>query len=140
MSSGNGKVGVGAAVASVGACIIGAFLLIGGIMLITSGPVGIQNQFTSWKASAFGSNWYVVHYLPDGSINEYYLQDSAIHNEAQSDGIYFSLPDHGKNVTVHLSTFHEHVQDPTPVIIRGLRSGRKIGFSNVPPSFTESSK
>lgn len=109
-------------------------VLVGGIILITSGPVGIQNQFTSWKASAFGSNWYVVHYLPDGSLNEYYLENTAIHNEAQSDGIYFTLPEGTRNVTIHLSTFHEHVQDPTPEVIRGLRGGRKVGYSNVPAS------
>lgn len=120
-----------------GAIILGVVTLISSVVFLVSGPVGIQNQYTAWKASAFGSNWYIVHYLPDGSLNEFYLENSAIHSDDHSGGVYFSIPEQGKNVTVHVNTLYEYVQDPTPEVIRGLRGSRKVGFSNVPAQLLE---
>ena len=96
--------------------LVGVILI---VELIVVGPAGFANKFTAWKASAYGSDWYIIHYLPDGSFNEFHLKNAAVHNESQSDGIYFQW----EGSTVHLSTYYEYVQNPTPQVVEKLTKG-----------------
>jgi hypothetical protein len=85
-------------------------LILGAIIFLTTGPAGCTNQFSAWKASAYGSDWLVVQYTLEGKVNNYWeLKGAAIHNESNSDGIYFTT-DHG---VVHLSGYYLYVQNPT---------------------------
>jgi len=92
-------------------------LFFGGIAIVIAlgifllmGPAGIYNQFSAWKASAYGSDWLVIQYTLDGGVNNYWeLKNSAIHNESGSDGIYFTT-DHG---VIHLSGHYLYIQGPT---------------------------
>lgn len=86
-----------------------AFIVV--IVFVTAGPVGIQNQFTAWKASAYGSDWLVIQYTGMGEVqNHWELKNAAIHSESHSDGIYFTTP-HG---VVHLSGHYIYIQNPSP--------------------------
>lgn len=91
--------------------IVAVIAFIAVIMFVTLGPVGIQNKFTAWKATAYGSDWLVVQYTATGEVlNTWDLKNAAIHSEGHSDGIYFTT-DHG---VVHLSGNYLYVQNPTP--------------------------
>ncbi len=92
-----------------GAFGIVAFIAV--MIFLVSGPVGIQNQLTAWKANAYGSDWLVIQYTGMGEVqNHWELKNAAIHNEGHSDGIYFTTP-HG---VVHLSGHYIYVQNPSP--------------------------
>lgn len=87
--------------------IILVSVLVVGFLLV--GPAGCENKFSSWKASAYGSDWLVVQYAQDGSvITHWELKDAAVNNEKDSDGIYFTTP----NGVVHLSGHYVYVQSP----------------------------
>jgi hypothetical protein len=95
----------------VGITLSAVTLLVAGLLIFAFvGPAGLRNEFFAWKASAYGSDWLVVQYSLDGSVNNYWeLKNSAIHNEKQSDGIYFTT-DHG---VIHLSGNYLYIQNPT---------------------------
>ena len=72
---------------------VGAFLAVG--------PARCGRNISSWKASAYGSDWLVVQYAHTGeAINVWELKGKSVGNENQSDGIFFN--DKDDNV-VHLS-------------------------------------
>jgi hypothetical protein len=99
-------------------------ILLGVIALIVLliGPAGIANKWTAWKASAYGSDWLVVQYAQDGSIiTSWELKDSAIHNESNSDGIYFT----SEGSVKHLSGHYVYVQSPTDADRDKLTKGRQ---------------
>ena len=88
-----------------GSVVVGLGLFIAATM----GPVGIQNKFTAWKASAYGSDWLIVQYTATGDVlHSWELKNAAVHSEAHSDGIYFTT-DRG---VVHLSGNYIYVQSP----------------------------
>lgn len=88
--------------------VICAIILI--IIALIIGPAGCTNTVAAWRASAYGSDWLVVQYAVDGSIiNSWDLKNCAIHNEGNSDGIYFTTS-HG---VVHLSGHYVYIQSPT---------------------------
>lgn len=77
-------------------------------LFISVGPKGCDRSLSSWKASAYGSDWLVVQYAQDGSIiSSWELTNKSIGNEAGSDGIYFL--DDDDNV-VHLSGHYIYVE------------------------------
>jgi hypothetical protein len=93
-----------------GSCL--AFLLVFGvvtiILAILVGPSGCERHLSSWKASAYGSNWLVVQYAQNGSvINHWELKDRSVGSEENSDGIFFK--DNDGNV-VHLSGHYVFIQ------------------------------
>src|SRR4051812_27343195 len=80
------------------------------LVFLVTGPVGIQNQFTVWRANAYGSDWLVVQYTATGEVlHSWELKNAAIHNDGHSDGIYFTS-EHG---VVHLSGNYIYVQNPS---------------------------
>jgi len=95
------------------------------LVVVVSGPIGIQNQFSAWKANAYGSDWLIVQYTGMGDVqNHWELKNSAIHNEGHSDGIYFTTT-HG---VVHLSGHYIYIQNPTPEAKElYLKSRKKAG-------------
>ena len=107
----------------VGAGIVGGVIfLIALLIFILIGPAGIANKFAAWKASAYGSDWLVVQYAQDGTIiTSWELENSAIHSESQSDGIYFTS---GGSVK-HLSGHYVYVQNPTQSDKDKLMKGRE---------------
>lgn len=95
--------------------------MLGGVVLIAlvlvfviMGPAGIKTSFKGWQASAYGSDWIVVQYAQSGCvITHWKLEDEAIHNESDSDGIYFVTEE---GPVVHLSGHYVYVQNPTAEI------------------------
>ena len=84
-----------------------AAVVVLGIVLIV-GPKTIERQFSSWRASAYGSDWLVVQYSGMGKVMTHWeLHDKSIGNEEHSDGIYFT--DDNGNV-IHLSGHYVYVQ------------------------------
>jgi len=91
--------------ATVGCIVIILMLVIGFIIV---GPKGCSRKLDSWSASAYGSDWLVVHYTQNGDvINSWELNNKSVGNEDGSDGIYFT--DNEGNV-VHLSGHYVYVQ------------------------------
>ena len=91
-------------------CGVGIVASIALFVVVVIGPVGIQNKFASWRATAYGSDWLVVQYTGMGDVqNHWELKNSAIHSEGQSDGIYFATT-HG---VVHLSGHYIYIQNPS---------------------------
>lgn len=85
--------------------VLAAFLL---FFFLVFGPSGLNRNVNAWRASAFGSDWLVVHYAQDGRvINHWELHDLSIGNETQSDGIFFL--DNDGNV-VHLSGQYVYIE------------------------------
>jgi hypothetical protein len=88
-----------------GVSIVVAFIL---LIAIVIGPKGCSRRVSAWSASAYGSDWLVVHHAQDGSIINYWeLRDKSIGNEKESDGIFFI--DNDGNV-VHLSGHYVYMQ------------------------------
>jgi len=90
--------------------IIGMLLavLLGGALLV--GPSGCKTAVSSWFASSYGSDWFIVQYAQSGCvITSWELYDEAVKNEGQSDGIYFITPEG----VVHLAGHYVYVQNPT---------------------------
>jgi hypothetical protein len=90
-------------------------LIILGLMVagfaIYIGPQGCATSCASWRASNYGSDWYVVQYAQSGCvIADWELKNEAIHNEGSSDGVYFKLED---GQVVHLSGHYTYLQSPT---------------------------
>ena len=86
-----------------------ALLVISGVV-VCYGPAGIKTKFLSWNASAYGSDWLVVQYAQNGCvITSWELEDEAIRNEKDSDGIYFVTEE---GPVVHLSGHYIYVQSP----------------------------
>lgn len=82
--------------------------LIFGLVFLILGPSGLSRNANAWLASAYGSDWLVVHYAQDGKvINHWELEDKSIGNETQSDGIFFL--DNSGNV-VHLSGHYVYIE------------------------------
>lgn len=94
----------------------GIVVTLGGLFLI-AGPKGLSTGLSAWKASSYGSDWQIVQYAQSGCvIATWSLNNEAVHNETNSDGIYFR---HGNQV-VHLSGHYLYVQDPGPSLIAEL--------------------
>lgn len=90
-------------------CVIAVAALIG--------PSGCYNKVSAWKATAYGSDWFVVQYAVDGNvINTWDLKNCAIQSEQGSDGIFFTTPEG----VVHLSGHYVYVQTPTEEIRKKL--------------------
>lgn len=87
------------------ALVIIALVII--IPLVIMGPSGIKTGCMGWKASAYGSDWLVVQYAQSGCIiSTWELENEAIKNEQDSDGIFFVAPEG----VVHLSGHYVYVQ------------------------------
>ena len=91
--------------------VLGVLGLIGLVVLaivLIVGPKTIERDITSWKASAYGSDWMVIQYSGMGKVMTHWeLHDKSIGNELHSDGIYFT--DDSGNV-IHLSGHYVYVQ------------------------------
>lgn len=110
MSDTGAKMGAGCVLA-----VVVALILVG--LFYLAGPAGMYNEWSAWSASAYGSDWLVVQYAQDGTvIHHWELEDSAINNESESDGIYFTTPEG----VVHLSGHYIYVQKPQPELKRKL--------------------
>jgi hypothetical protein len=95
-------------------CAIGAItsvvLVIALLMLLTQGPGGLRNTFTSWSANWAGhTRWLIVQYTVSGDVMNNWEIIGSIQHEKSGDGIYFTT-DHG---IIHLSGHFIYVQDPT---------------------------
>jgi len=85
-----------------------AVILIG--VVVCMGPAGIKTQFSGWQASAYGSDWLVVQYAQSGCVITHWdLENEAVQNETNSDGIYFVTEE---GPVVHLSGHYAYVQSP----------------------------
>ena len=74
---------------------------------------------------------YVIHYLPDGSINEYYIEGSGINYYGDS-YVDFTVNIPGRKIPVHINGDFEYVKNPNLAMIQQLRTGHNINFSNLP--------
>jgi hypothetical protein len=89
----------------VGCVVIILVVLVVGIVI---GPSGCNRYVSSWKASAYGSDWLVVQYSQSGGvINHWELKGRSVGSEENSDGIYFK--DNDGNI-VHLSGHYIYIQ------------------------------
>ena len=76
--------------------------------LFLTGCASINRDCQSYGASNFGADWIVLQYGYDGKpINCWKLNNAAITNEGQSDGIYWQA--HGGHM-VHISGWYNRVQ------------------------------
>jgi hypothetical protein len=97
------------AVWNLGAVV--ALVVIGGGFLICMGPAGLKTSVAGWQASAYGSDWMVIQYAQSGCIiANWELENEAVQNEGESDGIYFVTEE---GPVVHLSGHYTYVQNPT---------------------------
>ena len=77
-------------------------------LLLLAGCAGWERDCNSSVASSFGGDWIVLQYGMDGSpINCWKLKDTAISNEAHTDGIFWQDP--GGHL-VHISGWYNRVQ------------------------------
>ena len=78
-----------------------------GLVFLT-GCAGMSRDCASCGASNFGSDWVVVQYRMDGEpINCWKLQNIAIDNETNTDGIYWgTISGH----LIHISGWYNRVQ------------------------------
>jgi len=84
--------------------IIAVVGLIGCVMFMPSCNLAFKQQMTG----VTGSDWLVVQFDAYGKVvKSWELHDDFVHNEGQSDGIYFK--DSDGNI-VHLSGFYTYVQ------------------------------
>jgi hypothetical protein len=78
------------------------------LLLLCAGCAGWQRDCNSSVAGSFGGDWVVVQYGFDGApINCWKLKDTAISNEAHTDGIFWQDPD---GHLVHISGWYNRVQ------------------------------
>lgn len=78
------------------------------VLLSLCGCAAIDRDCSSCTASSFGSDWIVLQYGYDGKpINCWRLQNAAITNESQTDGIYWQAP---SGHLVHISGWYNRVQ------------------------------
>jgi len=90
------------------AIMMGIVGIVGLVLFLMVGPQGCKARMSSWKASAYGSDWIVIQYAQNGDVvNSWELRNKAIKNEQQSDGIYFV--DSNNNV-IHLSGHYTYIQ------------------------------
>ncbi len=79
------------------------------MMFGITGCAGIQRDVSSYFAKNTGADWIVVQYAYDGRpINCWKLDNVAIDNEEQSDGIFWK-ESHGGHL-VHISGWYNRVQ------------------------------
>jgi hypothetical protein len=94
---------------------VGGGVLVGLILMIVLlvGPIRLANNFRSWKATAYGSEWLVIQYTSQGDVNMFWdlKSPSSVCSESHSDGIYFTTTE---GTIVHLSNFYIYAQNPTP--------------------------
>lgn len=85
------------------------FALLFAFTLFNAGCQGCSREFSSWRATSFGSDWIVVQYQFDGQpMNCYQLHSTSISNEQGTDGIYWK--DATRGHLVHLSGWYNRVQ------------------------------
>lgn len=104
--------------------VAGMFAIVAVIFLVWMGPQGLTTSITGWKASAYGSDWLVVQYAQSGCVINYWvLEDQAVHNEQNSDGVYFI--DSRRDDVVHVSGHYVYVQNPSYEVLAELLSTGK---------------
>lgn len=71
------------------------------------GCASISRDCSSSVASNFGSDWIIVQYSNNGPINCWKLNDIAVDNESNTDGIYWKS---NQGHLVHISGWYNRVQ------------------------------